>query len=56
MRVSIVTAVYSAEETLEDTILSVYGQDYADIEHIIVDGESTADLETGLTPRGQNWK
>ncbi len=40
MKVSIITICYNSEETLEDTIKSVLSQDYADIEYIIIDGNS----------------
>ena len=40
MRVSIITIVLNAEDTIEDTILSVLGQTYKDIEYIVVDGAS----------------
>lgn len=38
MKVSIITATYNNEETVEETILSVFDQSYKDIEHIIIDG------------------
>lgn len=41
MKVSIITACYNNADTIEDTLLSVVGQDYQDIEYIIVDGSST---------------
>jgi glycosyltransferase involved in cell wall biosynthesis len=41
MKVSIVTATYNSSETLEDCIKSVASQTYPDIEHIIIDGDST---------------
>ena len=41
MKASIITVTYNSVTTLRDTIESVLGQDYQDIEHIIVDGAST---------------
>ena len=41
MKLSIITTVLNAENTIEDTILSVLDQAYRDIEYIVVDGEST---------------
>ena len=40
MKISIVTAVFNAETTLQDTIDSVAMQTYVDREHILVDGAS----------------
>lgn len=40
MKISIVTAVYNSGATLRDTMESVLSQNYADFEHIIVDGAS----------------
>ncbi|HSA06003.1 MAG TPA: glycosyltransferase family 2 protein [Candidatus Gastranaerophilales bacterium] len=40
MKVSIITACYNAEKTIEETVRSVAGQTYKDIEYIIVDGAS----------------
>jgi len=41
MKISVITAVYNAKDTIADAIESVLAQDYPDIEHIIVDGAST---------------
>ena len=40
MKVSIITSCYNRERTIADAIRSVLGQDYPDIEYIIVDGAS----------------
>ena len=39
--ISIITVTFNAEKVLEETILSVIDQKYANIEHIIIDGGST---------------
>ena len=41
MKISIITAVYNAQEHIEDCIRSVISQNYIDIEHIIIDGNSS---------------
>jgi glycosyltransferase involved in cell wall biosynthesis len=41
MKISIITATYNSGATVEHTLQSVRQQDYADKEHIIVDGLST---------------
>ena len=43
MKVSVITVVYNAADTIEDTIKSVIEQDYDEIEHIVIDGGSTDD-------------
>ncbi len=40
MKISVITAVFNGEEIIEDCIKSVVGQQYDDIEHIIIDGGS----------------
>jgi glycosyltransferase involved in cell wall biosynthesis len=41
LKVSIITAVLNAKETIKDTIEAVSVQTYEDVEHILVDGGST---------------
>lgn len=41
MKVSIITTCYNREKTIAQAIESVLGQDYPDIEYIVVDGGST---------------
>lgn len=41
MRISIITSCYNREATIRSAIESVLGQDYPNIEYIIVDGAST---------------
>ena len=41
MKVSIITATFNSDQNIQRTIDSVAGQDYTDIEHIIIDGGST---------------
>ena len=40
MKISIITVCYNSAATIEKTILSVAGQSYKNIEHIIIDGKS----------------
>ena len=41
MKVSIITISYNSEQFIEQTIQSVVNQDYANIEYLIIDGQST---------------
>jgi len=40
LKVSIITVTYNSSQTLEETVKSVLGQSYDDIEYIIIDGQS----------------
>lgn len=41
MKISVITAVYNANETVSDAIESLVGQTYSDVELIVIDGHST---------------
>lgn len=41
MKVSIITVTFNSESTIENTLLSVFSQNYKNIEYIIIDGGST---------------
>lgn len=41
MKISIITPCFNSEKTIRDTIRSILGQTFKDIEYIIVDGKST---------------
>jgi len=41
MKISVITAVYNAEDTIADAIESVLAQDYPDVELVVIDGAST---------------
>ena len=41
MKISVITVVYNAVGTIADTLRSIAGQNYPDVEHIVVDGAST---------------
>ncbi len=41
MRVSVITVCLNARDTIEEALVSIHGQTYANKEHIVVDGAST---------------
>jgi len=41
MKISVITAVYNAKDTVAEAIESVLAQDYADVELVVIDGAST---------------
>lgn len=53
MKVSIVTAVRNGGAVIGGTLESVAAQDYADIEHIVVDGASTDDTLAVVRAHGR---
>ena len=57
-KLSVITVTYNAADTLERTLRSVQGQSYAEIEHVIVDGQSkdgTVALIEQFANEGTNW-
>ena len=49
MKVSIITITYNSAATLAATLASVARQDYAEIEHILVDGDATGGTQQILS-------
>lgn len=43
LKISVVTATYNSAATVEDTLRSVLGQTYGNVEHIVIDGKSADD-------------
>lgn len=40
MKVSVITVCFNSVQTIEDCVHSVIGQDYADVEYVVIDGAS----------------
>jgi len=56
MKVSLVTVTFNSDQTLRDTIQSVFNQTYSDIEYIIIDGlskDNTVDIIREYEPQFQ---
>lgn len=51
MRVSIVTAVHNGSATIGQTVASILGQTHRDIEHIVIDGQSSDETLAVLAAR-----
>jgi glycosyltransferase involved in cell wall biosynthesis len=41
LKISIITAAYNSAQTIRDTLQCVHNQHYPDVEHIVVDGQSS---------------
>ncbi|MEJ7737965.1 MAG: glycosyltransferase family 2 protein [Chitinophagaceae bacterium] len=57
LQISVVTVTFNSESTLADTLRSVASQDYAEVEHILVDGGSidgTVDIIKSF-PHVKKW-
>lgn len=54
MKISIITACYNSEQTIEQTIQSVLKQTYKNIEYIIIDGTST-DRTMAIIEKYREW-
>ena len=54
MLVSIITATYNSSRTIRETLDSVRGQTYPNIEHVIIDGLSTDDTLSIIEERAPN--
>lgn len=51
MKITVITVSYNSGKTIKDTLRSVAEQDYADVEHLVIDGgshDNTLDLVRGF--------
>lgn len=58
-KISVVTVCYNAVDTIEDTMLSVFSQNYDNIEYIIIDGGSidgTLDIVKKYSDKVTYWR
>lgn len=55
MKVSIITAVYNSEKTIDTCMQSVLNQTYPDIEYIIVDGGSNSETLSKLNAAAEKY-
>jgi len=54
MKISIITVAYNSDETIRDTISSVFEQSYSNIEYVLVDGlshDNTVDIIKEYEPK-----
>lgn len=56
MKISVVTATWNSAETLRGTLDSVIGQTHRDVEHIVVDGNSTDHTRDLLAEYGPRYE
>lgn len=54
MKISVITVCYNSSDTIADTLRSVREQTHDDIEHIIVDGDSTDNTLAVVASEGQH--
>jgi glycosyltransferase involved in cell wall biosynthesis len=54
MMISIITVTFNSEDTIEDTMLSVFSQNYKNIEYIIIDGGSTDNTMVNVRKYNKN--
>ena len=56
LKISIITVCFNSSRTIKDTIDSVLNQSYPNIEHIIIDGNSTDGTQEIVSSYGDSIK